>query len=243
MRTIVIGSSAIRHSFPDFKRDPKDIDIVFKVQPPEKSTKEVEYLLNPIVFDYSKSDKYLEPDLLLTLKMSHLFWDINWNKHMFDVQFLLDKGCKVNEKFLWEMNNYWKKVKPPIRRSRLEMSKKDFFTNTVNPTTDSHDILHEILNPQPMYKRLLKEGCDVELDPLLWNNLTSDEKIQTIQEEVMVMAAERFKNQNYQTAYFRMLTKFIQLHIPEFMFIFAVENYKQLLKAPFDFKTKLKNHV
>ena len=94
-RTLIIGSTAMKYHFPDFNREPKDIDIAVEQSDNLKSTREVEYLENPIIFKYiPEGQEYIDPDMLLTLKMSHLFFNINWDKHMWDVQFLLKKGCK-----------------------------------------------------------------------------------------------------------------------------------------------------
>ena len=53
----------------------------------------IETLSNPILLQFCKNNlfqisPYLNPDILYTLKMSHMFWDINWEKHMFDIHFL-----------------------------------------------------------------------------------------------------------------------------------------------------------
>ena len=93
-RTLIIGSTAMRHHFPDFNRSPKDLDIAVEDSSSFTSTKGVEYLGNPILFKYvPEGQEYIDPNMLLSLKMSHLFFDINWAKHMWDVQFLLNKGC------------------------------------------------------------------------------------------------------------------------------------------------------
>jgi hypothetical protein len=48
---IIIGSTAIKHYFPDFPREPKDLD--FAVMPGEKFEKKggVEYLENSVIHD------------------------------------------------------------------------------------------------------------------------------------------------------------------------------------------------
>ena len=92
---IIIGSTAIKFWYPDFKREPKDLDLILyegEEIPKEFLEKynKIETLSNPILLQFCKNNlfqisPYLNPDILYTLKMSHMFWDINWEKHMFDI--------------------------------------------------------------------------------------------------------------------------------------------------------------
>lgn len=225
---VIIGSTAIKHHFPHFNRQPKDIDYAVSSRDGLTSTREVEFLLNPVLNRWT-SEKFCPPNLLLTLKMSHLFWDLNWDKHMFDVQFLLDEGATMDKKFFFEMLEYWKENNPKIKRSRLDMSKEEFFTNAVNYNEHEHDYLHTLINDSPMYTRILKDGQEVELDMSKWEELSHEDKLETIREEVYVMAWERFKKDSWVTAYRKMLRKFIRQHAPEDMAIYAILNYKDLL--------------
>ncbi len=242
---IIIGSVAIKHWYPDFNRLPKDIDYAVISSKQYKSTRSVEYLENPILYKsiYSHhiikyNDKlYLSSEGLLTLKMSHLFWDINWNKHMFDVQFLLSKGLDIDEVLLYDLIDYWKEHLPKIRRSNLVMSKEDFFSNAINYDSCEHDILHTLINPIPMYTLLLKG--EVELDEDKFNQLSFEDKLEVVREEVYVMAYERYKHLNYMIAYKKMLDKFIRLHAPIYIAIFAIKNYIALLKPKLNYIKKI----
>ena len=243
-RTLIIGSTAMKYHFPDFNREPKDIDIAVEQSDNLKSTREVEYLENPIIFKYIPAGKeYIDPDMLLTLKMSHLFFNINWDKHMWDVQFLLKKGCKYDFDIIVELYEYWKQYHPRHRRSDLNMSKDDFFTNAINYDEHEHDHLHTLINPEPSYQKILVDGQDVEISEAKFNELTFDEKLDVIREEVYVMAYERYKDKNHLVAYSKMLKKFIMQHAPIWMFPFVVENYLKINRAEINFinliKTKL----
>lgn len=226
---IIIGSTAMKRWYPEFPREPSDLDIVVKSKEGLKGSKEVEYLLNPVLFKHEKSKEgYISPDLLLTLKVSHLFWDINWEKHLFDTQWLLEKGHKVNREAFEEFLQYWKETKPKIKRSNLEMSKEEFFDNAVNKDTLEHDELHKLINPVPMYTRLLKEGAEVELDISKFEKMSHEDKLEVVREETYVMAYERFKGVYYKRAFKRMLKKCIIQHFPKEIAIFALLNYKVL---------------
>jgi len=240
MKELIIGSTAIKHFYPDFSREPKDIDIV--VLNKQKREGEREYLENPIILKYQDSG-YLKPELMLSLKISHLFWDINWEKHLYDVQFLLNKGNRYDLKLIIELRSFWESFLPKIRRSRLEMNKEQFFTNGVNEDTEQHDYLHTLLNPTPMYTRLLKENCEVELDQNKWYNLSFENRCDVVFEETAVMAFERYKNIDYRSGYKKQLKDNIIKHFPFYIALFAIENYKNLEKPMYNFKTKIENEL
>jgi len=200
---ILIGSKAIKHHYPDFPREPKDIDCVpisdeleNKYENGDKSLR-IEILKNPILAElyphYKHDSGYCSTEHLTTLKASHLMWNLNWSKHLFDLQFLLKKGNKINEPLFWELYDYWNEYHGKNKRSDLKMSKDEFFDNAVNYDTNSHDETHLILNPVPIYTKILKDGCDVELDEEKYKALSHEDKMNLFREEIMVMAFERFK--------------------------------------------------
>ena len=111
---ILIGSSAIKHHFPDFNRSPKDKDYIGI----GSSCKEVEYLSNPIFDDYPND--VMSPNDLYTLKISHVIgWDVNWDKHMYDIQFLKGKGCSINMELFYKLYNFWNEYHGKNNRSDL----------------------------------------------------------------------------------------------------------------------------
>jgi hypothetical protein len=236
MKDLIIGSTAIKHYYPDFPREPKDIDIV--VLEKQKREGDTEYLENPVILKYQENG-YLKPNLLLSLKISHLFWDINWEKHLFDIQFLLSKDCKYNLDLISDLRSFWDSFLPKIRRSRLEMNKEQFFTNGVNEDTEQHDYLHTLLNPTPMYTKLLRDDCEVELDESKWHNLSFEEKCDVVFEETAVMAFERYKTTDYRIAYKRQLKQCIIKHFPFYISLWVIENYLKLEKPKYNYITKL----
>lgn len=243
-KELIIGSTAMRYHFPDFNREPKDIDIAVESTEGLKTTREVEYLENPILFKYiSDGQKYIDPNMLLTLKMSHLFFNINWDKHMWDVQFLLKKGCQYDYNLLLELYDYWKDFHPRHRRSNLNMTKDEFFTNAINYDEHEHDHLHTLINPEPTYQKILVDGKDVEISEDKFNGLSLNEKLDVVREEVYVMAYERYRNKHYLIAYSKMLKKFIMQHAPIWMFPFVVENYLKINRAEINFINIIKNQL
>jgi len=231
---ILIGSSAIKYWFPDFPREPKDIDYIVDI--PRDNTEGIEYLLNPILDNY-KGGKVLGVNGLYTLKISHLFWNLNWEKHMFDVQFLRKKGAKLDLELFHRLYNYWCGLHGKNKRSDLKMSSEDFFDNAIDSEYE-HDDIHTLLKPIPTYSKILKDNAEVEVDEYKFNLLSHEEKCNLAAEEVMVMAWERYKDMNYMKAYSVMLKKFIISHAPIWEAIFIIENYIELHKPKFNyFKT------
>jgi len=241
MKKLIIGSEALKHWFPnDYPREPKDLDVVVESIEGLSNTEKIEYFENPVILNYQSSG-YIQPSLLLTLKMSHIFWDFRWKKHMYDIQFLLDKGFQYDESILNELIKYWEEIKPKVRRSDLSLNAEKFFTNAINDDEHKHDFLHTLINPIPMYTRLLKDGAEVELDENKWNNLSFQEKCDTVFEETAVMGYERYNKKYYKAAYEIQLNDNIIKHFPRYIAIFAILNYKQLITPKFNFINKIEN--
>lgn len=243
---VIIGSHAIKYWYPSFNRIPKDLDIV--VEGGERIQllgvyDRVEKLTNPILLKYHNgSNKYATPNELYTLKMSHLFWNINWEKHMFDLQFLKDKGAVLIKPLFDELYAYWNMVHGLNKRSDLKMKAEDFFDNALNCEWD-HDWLHTLLRPTPTFSKVLKDGEEVEVDEERFDKLTTEEKDSLVREEVMIMAFERYPKTFYKNAYDRMLKKFIISHAPIWEAIYIIENYVRLIKIDFNFIKYLNEQI
>lgn len=235
---LIIGSTAIKHHYSHFNREPNDLDYV--VDDSKKFVRElgIEYLENPIILKYQRSG-YLSPSLMTSLKVSHLTWDINWDKHLYDLQFLLSEGNDWDLSLVRELRIYWDSVLPKVRRSDLLMDKEDFFTNSVNSDTNEHDYLHSLLVDVPAYTKILKDGCEVELDFNKWDCLSFEEKCDVVFEECSVMSFERWGHLDYRSGYKRQLRENIQKHFPEFIQLFAIRNYIYLERPKFNYKKKI----
>lgn len=243
MRKILIGSHAL-NKYIENGRVPKDTDYAVDDAKAKSSEPGVEYLYNPVLFEYETSD-VISASNLLNLKISHLFFDINWEKHMWDVQSLLKKGYELNPDQIQHFFSFFEEHLPKVRRSDLEMTKEDFFTNSVNYDVCEHDELHALLADTPAYQKLLREGCEVELDPEKWKALSFEEKCDVVFEETAVMAFERFKDPTtyFKADYQKMLKKCIISHFPRYIALFAIENYISLSQPKLNFKKHLNDEL
>lgn len=257
---MIIGSTAIEYWFPDFPREPKDLDfVVYNKKDISKelleiqSNKKVETLENSVLLNWV-NQPVCPKNELYTLKISHCFWDLengSWNKHIWDVQWLKEKGCKFIPELFYELFEYWENLHGKRKTSNLEMSAKEFFNNAVNFPIE-HDYLHTLLIQHeyfdnqnlPMYVKILKDGAEVEVDEEKFNKLTEKEKFNLVIEEVMVMALERYGDLYYKKAFGRMLKKFIISHAPIWEATWIVQNHKELLcNIPFDYINFLNKQI
>jgi hypothetical protein len=249
---MIIGSVAIKHWFPDFPRHPKDLDVIVK----DKNDKldvitnlQVEKLENPVLLKYYEEFPnqitHAYPDVLYTLKISHSFWALqnnSWEKHMWDIQWLKDKGCQLIKPLFYDLYKYWNEVHGKNKRSNLEMTSDKFFDNALDYHVD-HDYLHELLikhpffggQEKPTYFYILKDNAEVDVDENKFNLLTEQQKFNLVIEEVMVMSVERYSKLYYKHAFSKMLKKFIIGHAPIWEAIWIIENYKHILtNIPFN---------
>jgi hypothetical protein len=233
---VLIGSAAIKKWFPDFPREPKDVDYIGEGK---GIAGQVEFHKNPVFGCYSSD--VLWPDDLVTLKASHLFWDINWEKHMFDTQFLLKKGCKIDMILFFQLFYHWETVHGKRHTSDLTLSAEEFFDNALKEY--DHDYLHTLLNPVPTYTHVLKDGSEVEPDEAKFNAMSHEQKLDLVREEVYVMAFERNGGRDYRVAYAWMLKKFIMNHAPMWEALFIIENYVELHKPKFNYYKHLNNQL
>jgi len=234
---LLIGSKAIKFWFPDFPREPKDTD--YAVDSGTRYPKEVgvEYLENPVLWNYYDKPYGLNivcyPDDLYTLKMSHLFWDLNWEKHEWDATFLRKKGCILNRPLFNKLYDYFNILHGKNVRSDLKMTAKDFFDNALECEYD-HDWLHTLLNPIPTFTKVLIGEVEVGEDKFEFF-LNDEEKEELVREEVEIMAFERWPKLDHRKAYGRMLKKFIISHAPIWEAIWILENYPKLQKVRHNF--------
>lgn len=253
MRSILIGSRAGRFHFPDFPREPKDIDyawsgdkIVCEVLP--SGMRKEMYPIPPVMEMCANDIGVISADDLYTLKVSHIFWDKKWNKTMYDIVWLQKKGCRLNEPLFYALYKHWEGVHGLAPRANLDMNVQEFFDNGIMDG-HSHDNLHiALMNGEPAtYNKVLKEKDGVAIDEEKFWMLPYQDQLNIIREEVMVMAYERGVRQgrkDYRTGYSEQLKAWILHHGPSIeMALFAVRNFDVLRKPLINYKTQINEYL
>lgn len=192
---MIYGSTAIKHWFPDYPNQPKDVDILS----PQKQ-KESDCQWHPLlekVLSYNSDSAYLDPDLLYTFKISHLSYPIKWDKHMKDALFLKQRGACINQDVYDLLMQVWEEVHSDKfgSKKRISLNKQvsDFFTKTVERRFE-HDWLHEqfAFYEHPLHEKIRKSDTNPLPSKELWDGLTFDDKLKCALEECYVIASERF---------------------------------------------------
>ena len=120
----------------------------------------------------------------------------------------------------------------------LKLQPEKFFDNAIKCTI-KHDDIHEILNPNPLYKKILVGDETVNTSDEKFENLTHEEKMNLIREECMVMAYERLGGRDFRSAYKWMMKKLIINHLPLEEGLFAILNYKEIYLPKFNYVKKI----
>lgn len=203
--SLLIGSMAAHIRVRDMIefRDPKDIDIMCL-------SDDVEDLREAgagDVWGHKLLDPWLESrkgwtfgggcatlDELYTIKLSHAGWDLrngSWPKHMSDLVLFQDCGAKVDEHLYEILYRCWEELHGP-KRTTLEMSKGDFFSDAVVRIYD-HDSIHDsvAIGDEALYLSVLREGAEVAMDMAKVKALPFAAKVDLFREEVYATALER----------------------------------------------------
>jgi hypothetical protein len=191
MRELVIGSTSMAFYWPDEVRDPNDLDVF---SPDRVYCKDNFWDDRLSVWIPDGTSRLATPDELLTIKLSHVGWDLkndSWQKHMEDIVFLQDKGAHVSEWLYNLLVQVWTD-KHGKKRVDLNMDKTAFFDDGVKRKYD-HDSLHESVafGDRPLWESVLKDGQQVAMDMSKVWALPFEQQINLFLEEVYVTALER----------------------------------------------------
>jgi hypothetical protein len=226
---MIFGSTALKHWYPDFPREPKDLDIISKNG---KSTREIEIHWNSAfeyIFKYNNNDKYVDPDFLYTIKMSHAAWDVRWDKTMFDIKFLKEKGCQLDPVLFnllmkdWEIIHGTKKI---IVKGKPE----EFFNQNVTRKFN-HEELHQKVKflHKPMHEFIREDLNDVKPNKELWDILSDEGKIYCALEEAYVFAIERYLQYPANIALTKALKHLITKSTKGYFNLFLIDNFFTLM--------------
>jgi hypothetical protein len=192
---LIIGSTALYHWYGG-TRNPKDLDIMSpaKIHCFSPATLLVETSWNDVfseIVEINEDPVFIDPHMLMTLKMSHMQWDIKWSKHRNDMSFLQSTGLKKNERIYHALVDHWNTVHGK-KKVNLNMPKEEFFNRHVSRKYD-HDYLHTIVafGVVPLHETIKIAGSEVMLDHSKFILLDHETKLKLAMEELLVVAIER----------------------------------------------------
>lgn len=220
----LFGSSLIKKYFADF-REPNDIDWITNDKSKLKqSNKSVEYYYMPFA-----PDREMTPDELYTVKVSHAIYDIHWQKTMSDIRFLQIKGCKLLPDFLIQLRQHWETVHGVQKRTDFEVQPGKFFEDRVKRKIN-HDDLHQMLNPNPTYKKMIIN--DLNPSPEKFFNLSDNDRKEVLFEEAFVISLERFSNLPDRLAYQKAQQNLVTRLHPVWLSDYIIQNWQTIYFNP-----------
>lgn len=232
---VLVGSQAIKHHFPDF-REPKDWDYFSN-----SKIAGAEVFYHPALENWQWGD-VATADEMYTIKVSHAFWPNRWPKHIQDIAWMQNKGCKRIPELHDILYAIWSAHYGKKRASLKKGTTADeFFTSTIERVYD-HDSLHDSVAyyHRPLFNEILADGESVAVDKDKFDALSYEDKIRLVREEVYATALERvmipsqYKKPSlmaYRYALCKTITSFSKGWFP----LWAVENIADLLVPDIDY--------
>lgn len=268
-KQILVGSQAIKTHFPDFYRETNDYDF-WRIGGGDYRKSKGDLVLNPEDFTVSKNPDQIEikdvsryeglsyfvekcqdlpsPTDLYTLKLSHCFWNIHWQKTMRDILFFQENNIQYDSDLFKLLYKDWEIIhgKKP---AYLDMDNDEFFTESVKRKY-IHDDIHAAIAyyDKPMYSVLKTDSSKALISRKMFESLSHEDKIKTCREEIYVTALERFLVPNkfvystlvaYRGALKRLVTSMTKGWFP----LFIVLNYKELKNPDLDYREKFLERI
>lgn len=144
------------------------------------------------IIDRSADPAFADPIILYTLKVSHAYWDIHWDKTMYDIWQFQQRGWAILDQDLHDrLVQLWTKIHGP-KKVNLGQSKDTFWHDAVKRRYN-HEWLHERVKfyGRALHENLHPDHSDVLIDHQKFLNLSEFHQLQLAMEEVLTIAIER----------------------------------------------------
>lgn len=247
MKTLIFGSTAIKHWFPEF-RDPKDLDIISQEPVMTQGIQHYWFPTCQYFLDNNKDSTYLDPEFLYHCKAATLGWNVHWDKTVNDVLFFQQHGFKLNTDLYKLLVKDFTQIHGKKWASLKGKDSTSFFEDSV-ARKYNHDSIHEAVAyyNEPIYKSVLKGPESVLCDKDKFEKLLFEDKIKMVKEEVFVTALERFLIPNdfkysANLAYWRSLKKLTTTMSSGWFKMFIIANFIDLYKNSDDYVQKFNNN-
>lgn len=172
--------------------------------------------LDLILNNLCTDSDYATISVIYSLRKAHIHFPIKFNKHIGDFMFLRKKLREIKGiSLIDDLNSvndlldeypaltytHFKETEKrlgKLRTPKMDQSTEEFFGKSKNYVKSYyiHDNMHLAMSHDeekgvPTYIKILKDGSEVETDEWKWHELTTQEKIWAVLEEVYVIALER----------------------------------------------------
>ncbi len=230
-KQLIFGSTAMIYWFPDFNNKPKDLDIIFNTS--VKAPKGIEYHWVDsfqYIFDNNIDCEYVDKDFLYTIKISHAAWDIWWDKTMYHINFMKERGCKLDYTLYNMLIKEWEILHGSKKRIKLKGKPETFFNTNVTRKID-HEQLHEIVKfyDKPIHYSIRKDINTVTPSKKLWDSLSYGDQIKCALEETYVFALERYIDLPPNIAFTKALKHLITHSTKGYFNLFLIDNFFTLI--------------
>lgn len=184
---VLVGSKALE-STGLLKRQPKDIDYFS-----DENIPGAEVFWHPSLTEWNWKE-VATVDELYTIKISHIYWTLqngSWAKHWYDILTLEETATFLPELHdllypIWEERYGKKKV-------NLDVEPEDFFNANIQRKYE-HDSIHASVAyyDEPLFNRVLKDGHAVNVDWRKFMELSEEDQLRLVREEIYATALERY---------------------------------------------------
>ena len=256
---LLIGSRALSH-YIDLKRDKKDWDFV--TDRSLQSRPDCEYHHNPVFLELLSHHQNRLPDgyreglawwrpsfnELYTLKVSHSFWPIRWDKTMYDIGLMQSEGAQLIEPLFKKLYSYWSQVHRDKSYVNLNVTNERFFNQRVERQY-SHDYLHHILaySQKPLFESIKPDTSRALCSEKMFLELDSISQLNLVREEAQVIALERYYLTGrpsslkgwYRMALCDLVTRLSKGWFP----LFIALNWNELKEPDRDYVQIFKDHI
>lgn len=246
MNHILVGSTAAYQHFPDFPRKPKDIDMIGPDVMPEGTDIHWHPDLQALVD--TNPGGVASPDVLYTLKISHSFWDVHWEKTMFDIIFFQSKGCKLDYELYQKLYKVWEELHGK-KKVNLEATPEEFFNGNIHRIYVHDSIHHSVAyHNRPLFEAILRDDSDVAVDKSKFDALSISDKMNLVREEVYATALERQLipsdyNGSPRAAYAQAIKALVTRMSKGWFPLFIIENWIELRKPDIDYVARHKQNA
>jgi hypothetical protein len=186
-RRIIIGSTAAKHWFVDY-REPYGTDYI---SPTESGC--IEWVdAFQWIFDKVDGD-IAPPEILYTIKLSHCFWPVHWSKTMWDIEFFQRKQVQYIEELFNVLYRSWESRFGVKHKVILDKDKDKYFNNGARRTYCHNDIHRAVAYyDKPLVEEIKHRSNNTLISKPMFNNLPKSKQIKLCREEIYTTAIEHF---------------------------------------------------